>query len=99
MIMLAIEDYHNKTAIRFKKYNPQTDSDHVHITGEDTGCWSYVGRLGGVSSRVQDVVRTSPTLRNAPVGLRTFTTNTQIHPDLSHVIPHPQPPALIYEPS
>jgi hypothetical protein len=51
--MLAIEDYHNKTSILFKEYNPETDSDYVYITGEDTGCWSYVGRIRGVSNRVQ----------------------------------------------
>nr|AGM32350.1 zinc metalloproteinase [Coptotermes formosanus] len=46
-ILLAVDEYHKKTSIRLREYNPQTDTDYVHITGEDSGCWSYVGRLGG----------------------------------------------------
>jgi len=78
-ILLAIEEYHEKTPIRFKQYDPLTDSDYIHITGELSGCWSFVGRIGGVSNRVQGVVRTSAALRTAPFGLRRFTTNTQTH--------------------
>jgi hypothetical protein len=66
--MLAIDDYHNTTSIRFKEYDPLNDRDYIYITGDDTGCWSYVGRQGGVSSAVQGVVKTSPALRTAPLG-------------------------------
>ena len=72
MILLAIDDYHQKTPIRFKQYDPTTDTDYVHITGEDSGSWSYVGRIGVVSSRVQGVVKTSPALRTAPLGYYNF---------------------------
>jgi hypothetical protein len=57
MILTAMDDYHQKTPIRFKNYDPSTDYDYVHITGEDSGCWSYVGRLGGVSNTVEGVVK------------------------------------------
>jgi hypothetical protein len=46
-ILLAIRDFHERTPIRFRQYNPQIDPDYIHITGENTGCWSYVGRQGG----------------------------------------------------
>jgi len=77
--MLAIKDFHQKTPIRFKQYDPLNYSDYIHITGENSGCWSFVGRKGGVSNRVQGVVRTSTALRTAPLGLRRFTTNTNSH--------------------
>ena len=85
MILLAIDDYHQKTPIRFKQYDPTTDTDYVHITGEDSGSWSYVGRIGVVSSRVQGVVKTSPALRTAPLGYYNFRppppkTNTNTNP-------------------
>jgi len=66
--MLAIDEYHMKTFIRFKKYNPQTDRDYVNITGENPGCTSYVGRVGGVSNKIHGVVNKSPTLRKAQLG-------------------------------
>ena len=70
-IILAIDEYHNKTSIRFKQYDPLTDKDYVYITGENSGCWSYVGRIGrGVSSRVRGVVKTNTALRNAPLRFR-----------------------------
>ncbi|XP_069691834.1 zinc metalloproteinase nas-13-like [Periplaneta americana] len=30
-----------------REYNPDIDKDYVHIKGERSGCWSYVGRIGG----------------------------------------------------
>jgi hypothetical protein len=69
-IQLAIEDFHNKTSIRFRQTDPQTDSVYVNITGEYTGCRSYVGRIGRVSIMVQGVVNAASTY------------NTQIHTDL-----------------
>ena len=62
MILGALNDFHQKTPIRFKYYDALTDRDYIQITGEDTGCWSYVGRLGGVSNTGEGVVKTSPTL-------------------------------------
>jgi len=47
MIYRAIDDYHNKTSIRFKRFEPAKDKDYIYITGENTGCWSHVGRKGG----------------------------------------------------
>ena len=76
MILLAIDEYHQRTPIRFKQYDPQTDRDYIYITGEDSGCWSYVGRIGGVSNTVQGVVKTSLTVRTGTLGFCSF---TQMH--------------------
>jgi hypothetical protein len=46
-ILQAIRDFHQWTPIVFTQYNPLKDSDYIHITGENTGCWSFVGRQGG----------------------------------------------------
>lgn len=35
--------------MHLREYNQDTDEDYVYITGESSGCWSYVGRTGGVS--------------------------------------------------
>jgi len=88
IILLAIEDYHNKTTIRFKQYNSKTDSDYVHITGENSGCWSYIGRIGKVSSRAKGVVKTSPAVRTEQLGFWSFTPlpNTQFHTGLTHFL-------------
>jgi hypothetical protein len=75
-ILLAIEDYHQNTPITFKYYDPQTDWDYVHITGEDSGCWSYVGRQRGVSNTVENVDKKTPALRTAPLGFRIPPKNT-----------------------
>ena len=72
LIHRAIDDYHNKTSIRFKQFEPAKDKNYIHITGEEEGCTSNVGRQGGVSSRVQGVVKTSPELRNSPLGIHGF---------------------------
>jgi len=79
MILQAIDDYHEKTAIRFKQYDPQTEWDYVHITGEYAGCWSHVGRLGGVSSKVQGVVTESPALQTTTLGFRSPHSQTPKH--------------------
>jgi len=55
--MQAIEEYHKKTPIRFKEYNPGIDEDYVIITGQNIGCFSHVGRQGGVSNTSQGVVK------------------------------------------
>ena len=55
-ILRAMVDYHRHTPIRFRQYQPQSDTDYIHITGDVDGCWSPVGRRGGVSNRVQGVV-------------------------------------------
>jgi hypothetical protein len=64
-ILLGILDYFLKTPIRFKLYDPLTDKDYIHITGEDSGCWSFVGRKSGVSSKEEGIVKTGQTLRSA----------------------------------
>ncbi|PNF32679.1 hypothetical protein B7P43_G13113 [Cryptotermes secundus] len=45
-ILHAIDEYHSKTPIRLREYNPENDTDYVKITGENSGCWSYVGHQG-----------------------------------------------------
>jgi len=65
--MLAIDDYDKKTHIRFKEYNNLTNLDYIHITGENGGCWSNVGRIGGVSKIVQGVVKPITANRTARV--------------------------------
>jgi hypothetical protein len=55
-ILLALDDYHLLTSIRFKYYDPATDPDYVYITAEESGCWSYVGRQGGVSNTLQGAI-------------------------------------------
>jgi len=70
MIQRAIDDFHQRTPVRFKQYNPQTDSDYVNITGQNSGCWSFIGRMRGVSNRVHGVVKTSPALRTAALSFR-----------------------------
>jgi hypothetical protein len=67
VILGAINDFHQRTSIRFREYDILTDYDYVYISGEDSGCWSYVGRLGGVSSRVKGVVKTTPEERTTPL--------------------------------
>ena len=57
MILRAMEDYHQKTTIRFKQNDPLTERDYINIMGEDTGCWSSVGRQVGVSNTAQGVVK------------------------------------------
>ncbi|GFG36495.1 hypothetical protein Cfor_04647, partial [Coptotermes formosanus] len=46
-ILLAVDEYQKRTPIRLREYDPQNDTDYVYITGENSGCWSYVGRQGG----------------------------------------------------
>ncbi|XP_059475000.1 hatching enzyme 1.2-like [Neocloeon triangulifer] len=43
----AFEAYHNYTCIKFVPYDGN-QTDYIVIQGEDTGCWSSVGRRGGV---------------------------------------------------
>jgi len=46
-ILMAIDEFHNKTLITFRQYNPWTDRDFIYITGQNDGCRSFVGRIGG----------------------------------------------------
>ncbi|XP_011705426.1 PREDICTED: high choriolytic enzyme 1-like [Wasmannia auropunctata] len=44
-IYRAMNDFHSKTCIRFV---PRTNQyDYIDIRNDNSGCWSYVGRLGG----------------------------------------------------
>ena len=72
MIYWDIDDYHNKMSIRFKQFDSWKDKDYIHITGENTGCWSYIGRIGRVSRREQGLVKTSRSQRTAPLLLHSF---------------------------
>ncbi|EFX86901.1 hypothetical protein DAPPUDRAFT_235654 [Daphnia pulex] len=64
VIAFAMNEYHNKTCIRFL---PRTsDANYISLGKSGQGCWSYVGRIGGgqfvslddgcISSRAPGVV-------------------------------------------
>lgn len=42
VILSAMEEYHNRTCIRFRPYT-STDRNWIEIKNDDTGCWSSVG--------------------------------------------------------
>ncbi|XP_063224688.1 astacin-like [Bacillus rossius redtenbacheri] len=44
VILGAIDEYHRRTCIRFRPY-VRTDPDYVYITGNFSGCYSYIGRV------------------------------------------------------
>jgi len=67
-IMEAVDEFHRRTTIRLVRHNSPPVGDYIHITAQHSGCWSHVGRIGGVSNRVQGVVKTSTALRSAPLG-------------------------------
>jgi hypothetical protein len=69
-IMAGINEFHMRTTMRLVRHNSPPSGDYIHITGENSGCWSYVGRIGGVSNTVQGVVKTNRALRTALVGFR-----------------------------
>jgi len=83
--MLAIDEYHKKTLIRLREYDPLNDRDYVHITGENSGCWSYVGRVRGVSNTVKSVVRNSPALQTAPLRFCSFSQTKHKFTQVYHV--------------
>jgi hypothetical protein len=66
--MAGINEFTAKTTIRLVRHNSPPSGDYVHITGENTGCWSYVGRIGRVSNTVQGVFKKYPALRTALLG-------------------------------
>ncbi|KAI4457853.1 discoidin cub egf laminin and zinc metalloprotease domain containing [Holotrichia oblita] len=45
----SLEEYSRKTCLVVRE---RTDDDinYVYVTGEESGCWSYVGRIGGVQA-------------------------------------------------
>jgi hypothetical protein len=88
-IMAGINEFHRRTTIRMVRHNSPPSGDYVHITGQNTGCWSFVGRQGGVSNTAHGVVKKSPSLRTAPLGFTTY--QTQIQTGLSPVTPPPPP--------
>jgi hypothetical protein len=49
-IMAGINMFAMNTTIKMVRHNSPPRGDYVHITGEDKGCWSYLGRIGGVSN-------------------------------------------------
>lgn len=42
----AMEEYHEKSCVRFRPYK-KGDDDFVLIRGDSPGCWSFVGKRGG----------------------------------------------------
>lgn len=48
IIQTAIDEYHNRTCIRFVPH--VNEDDYVQIENDSTGCWSAVGRAGGRQS-------------------------------------------------
>lgn len=44
VILLAVREFHTKTCLRLKPYEP-TDENWISITGNDRGCFSYVGNM------------------------------------------------------
>lgn len=45
LIKEAMQEYHEKTCLRFRPYK-DTDDDYVTIQAKKSGCWSLVGRHG-----------------------------------------------------
>jgi hypothetical protein len=88
--MLAVADYNTLTAVLLVRHNSPPSRDYVHITGENSGCWSFVGRRGGVSSTVQGVVKTNPGLRTKPLGYRSLIPKHKRIP-VYLVLPNPPP--------
>jgi hypothetical protein len=89
-IMLGINEFRRSTTIRMVRHNSPPRGDYVHITGENSGCWSFVGRIGGVSNTAQGVVKKSPALRTANLGFNSqpLPQKTQTHYGLSRITPH-----------
>ncbi|KAF5294368.1 hypothetical protein FQR65_LT10821 [Abscondita terminalis] len=47
VIAKAMEEYHKHTCIRFRP-REKNDVDWISITNNKTGCWSGIGRIGGM---------------------------------------------------
>ncbi|ROT61685.1 zinc proteinase Mpc1 [Penaeus vannamei] len=45
LIISAMDDFHARTCIRFVERTSQ--SNYIEIVSNDSGCWSYVGTIGG----------------------------------------------------
>lgn len=45
MIKGAMQEYHERTCLRFRPYK-DTDDNYVTIQAKKSGCWSLVGRHG-----------------------------------------------------
>ncbi|XP_065560955.1 zinc metalloproteinase nas-7-like [Artemia franciscana] len=71
IIEASFEEYHTKTCVKFV---PRTDeTDYIDIQSEQTGCWSYIGRIGNVQ------------VVNLQTGSCVLYTGTPIH-ELMHAI-------------
>ena len=46
-ILEGASNFNKRTTGCVKLVERTTEADYIGITGNDTGCWSYVGRLGG----------------------------------------------------
>ena len=94
-IMQAVDEYHNRTSIRLVRQNSQPTGDYVHITGENSGCWSSIGRIGRVSNTVQGVVKKSPALRISLLGFNCFTPQNKSRPVYLMLYSPPPGPNLV----
>jgi hypothetical protein len=48
LIERAMDEFHLRTCIKFIRRKSETD--YLVILNRDTGCWSYVGRIGGAQN-------------------------------------------------
>lgn len=46
MIMSAIKEYHDLTCVKWVRWSGE--EDYVYFVPSKTGCWSSVGRVGGM---------------------------------------------------
>ncbi|KAK3896132.1 hypothetical protein Pcinc_000181 [Petrolisthes cinctipes] len=46
VILSAMEDFHAKTCLRFVARS--SEANYIEIVSNDSGCWSYVGTIGGM---------------------------------------------------
>ncbi|XP_022907480.1 zinc metalloproteinase nas-13-like [Onthophagus taurus] len=65
----ALEEYQEKTCLTVRKFQAG-DTDYVYVTGEDSGCWSSVGRRGN---------RQTLNLQRGKLGEGCFRTGTIVH--------------------
>lgn len=47
MILAAMNEYHKSTCIKFRPYTG-VERDYMSIESSTTGCWSNLGRIGGM---------------------------------------------------
>ncbi|KAI4457864.1 discoidin cub egf laminin and zinc metalloprotease domain containing [Holotrichia oblita] len=48
-IKKSLEEFVDRTCLVVRERTP-SDTDYVYVTGDNSGCWSYVGRRGGMQT-------------------------------------------------